>query len=187
MQPGSDFFDGLDISKPMQEAVGRALGELLLGTLVGFPQPRIPIAPLVDWIVNNSGLPRNQVDNFIRAHHNDMETYRAATGDMASRCVLIKRIALALGIHAFDEAYSVQEILDVARVNRERPVDEAACLEGKALIETVCYRKGHKNSKGESAPWVIVSCQNGKILSSHKSKEKAEEHLRQMEYYKHKG
>ena len=49
----------------------------------------------------------------------------------------------------------------------------------------VRYKKGHKNSKGESAPWTIVSHETGKILSSHKSKQKAEEHLRQMEYYKH--
>jgi len=49
----------------------------------------------------------------------------------------------------------------------------------------VRYKKGHKNSKGENAPWTIVSCQTGKILSSHKTKEAAEEHLQQMEYYKH--
>ena len=49
----------------------------------------------------------------------------------------------------------------------------------------VQYRKGHKNSKGESAPWVIVSCGYGKtekgtVLSSHKSKSAADEHLQQM-------
>ena len=55
----------------------------------------------------------------------------------------------------------------------------------EALFEMVKYKKGHKNSKGEDAPWTIVSCQTGKILSSHKSKEAAEEHLQQMEYYKH--
>ena len=49
----------------------------------------------------------------------------------------------------------------------------------------VKYMKGHKNSKGEDAPWTIVSCKTGKILSSHKSKEAADEHLQQMEYYKH--
>lgn len=47
------------------------------------------------------------------------------------------------------------------------------------------YKKGHKNSKGENAPWTIVSCKTGKILSSHPTKEAAEEHLQQMEYYKH--
>ena len=49
----------------------------------------------------------------------------------------------------------------------------------------VVYKKGHKNSKGEAAPWTIVSHETGKILSSHTSKSAAEEHLRQMEYYKH--
>ena len=56
---------------------------------------------------------------------------------------------------------------------------------GASLLESVVYKKGHKNSKGEDAPWTIVSHKTSKILSSHKSKEKAEEHLRQMEYYKH--
>lgn len=55
------------------------------------------------------------------------------------------------------------------------------------LVESVKYVKGHKDSKGEEAPWTIVSHKTGEILSSHKSKKAAEEHLRQMEYYKHKG
>ena len=49
----------------------------------------------------------------------------------------------------------------------------------------VRYQKGHKNSKGEAAPWTIVSCKTGKVLSSHKTKDDAEEHLQQMEYFKH--
>lgn len=49
----------------------------------------------------------------------------------------------------------------------------------------VKYQKGHKNSKGESAPWTIVSCKTGKVLSSYKSKDAADEHLDQMEYFKH--
>lgn len=58
--------------------------------------------------------------------------------------------------------------------------------EKQTLVEMVVYKKGHKNSKGESAPWTIVSHETGKILSSHKSKSAAKEHLRQMEYFKHK-
>lgn len=46
------------------------------------------------------------------------------------------------------------------------------------------HMKGHKNSKGEKAEWVIVSHETGKILSSHKSKEKAKEHMRQMKIFK---
>lgn len=53
------------------------------------------------------------------------------------------------------------------------------------LLETVVFRKGHKNSKGELAEWVIVQHNTGKLLSSHKSKSAAEKHLQQMEYYKH--
>ncbi len=47
-------------------------------------------------------------------------------------------------------------------------------------VSYVCHVKGHKNSKGESAPWVIKSHENGKILSSHKSKPEAVKHLRDM-------
>ena len=53
------------------------------------------------------------------------------------------------------------------------------------IFETVVYRKGHRNSKGELAEWVIEQHDTGKILSSHKSKGAADRHLQQMEYYKH--
>lgn len=52
------------------------------------------------------------------------------------------------------------------------------------LLEFVEHMEGHKNSKGEDAPWVIISHTTGKILSSHKSKEKAKEHLQQMHIFK---
>lgn len=53
------------------------------------------------------------------------------------------------------------------------------------LLETVVFRKGHKNSNGELAEWVIIQHDTGKLLSSHKSRSAAEKHLQQMEYYKH--
>jgi hypothetical protein len=170
----------LEPANPMVEAVRGAFGSLF-----GF-QPKRPISPLVNWIVDTAALPRNQVDNFVRAHRNDPGVVRAINGDEASRCIIMKEIALALGIDIFNDAFTVPEILDAARINASRPMDEAAGVSGKPLVEHVEYRKGHKNSQGEDAPWVIVSCQTGKILSSHKSKEKAEEHLGQMEYFKHK-
>lgn len=43
--------------------------------------------------------------------------------------------------------------------------------------------KGHRNSKGELAEWVIKSHETGKILSSHKSEQKAKEHLQQMHIF----
>lgn len=310
-----EILSDLEPGNPMVEAVTGAFGSIF-----GF-RPKQPIAPLVDWIVNTSALPRTQVDNFVRAHRNDPGVVRAINGDEASRCIIMKEIALALGIDVFNDSFTVPEILDAARINASRPMDEAGrtqkkpvidgltlkgkylyhrsnpifreaikseglkpmvgesyelwwedeypnetpkpaifmhdnsslyrpghdddliridvsaldlshlkpdpslpetCymydlpippeaitymyegtgkdtlfddnedgaanikLESQALVETVCYRKGHKNSQGEDAPWVIVSCQTGKILSSHKSKKKAEEHLGQMEYFKHK-
>lgn len=52
------------------------------------------------------------------------------------------------------------------------------------LLEFVKHIPGHKNSKGESAPWVIISHETNKILSSHKTKEEAEKHLQQMHIFK---
>ena len=51
------------------------------------------------------------------------------------------------------------------------------------LYEYVCHMKGHRNSKGELAEWVIKSHETGKILSSHKSEQKAKEHLQQMHIF----
>lgn len=153
--------------------------------LPGMLKPRLLIAPTVDWIVNNSGMDRTRVDNYIRAHKNDRMVQQALSGNSMMRCALMKQIGMYFGLRVFDEAYSCEDIMEAARVNRERPLDEGAEVNGKPLVEMVVYKKGHKNSKGESAPWTIVSCKTGKILSSHKSKKKAEEHLKQMEYYKH--
>ncbi|MBR6891956.1 MAG: hypothetical protein IKN15_01685 [Bacteroidaceae bacterium] len=51
------------------------------------------------------------------------------------------------------------------------------------LYEYVCHIKGNRNSKGELAEWVIKSHETGKILSSHKSEQKAKEHLQQMHIF----
>lgn len=53
-----------------------------------------------------------------------------------------------------------------------------------SLLEYIVYRKGHKNSKGESAPWVILSHKTKKILSSHTTRKAAKEHLQQMHIFK---
>lgn len=52
------------------------------------------------------------------------------------------------------------------------------------LLEYVTYSKGHKNSKGEDAPWVIRSHENNKIISSHKSEKDAKKHLRDIHAHK---
>ena len=50
-------------------------------------------------------------------------------------------------------------------------------------VSYVKYQEGHKNTRGESAPWVILSHKDGKILSSHKSKEDAKQHLKDMHIF----
>ena len=153
--------------------------------LPGMLKPRLLIAPTVDWIVNNSGMDRTRVGNYIRAHKNDRLVQQALSGNSMMQCALMKQIGMYFGLRVFDDAYSCEDIMNAARINRGRPMDESAGVTRKPLVEMVVYKKGHKNSKGEDAPWTIVSCKTGKILSSHKSKKKAEEHLKQMEYYKH--
>lgn len=54
------------------------------------------------------------------------------------------------------------------------------------LVEMVKYVAGHKNSKGEDAPWVIVSHTTGKIIKSFKTEAEAKHGLKMMEYYKRK-
>lgn len=41
----------------------------------------------------------------------------------------------------------------------------------------------HINSQGEPAPWVIRSHSTNKIISSHKTKKDAQEHLKQMHIF----
>lgn len=49
--------------------------------------------------------------------------------------------------------------------------------------EKLGYEKGHKNSKGEDAPWVIRSHEDDRILASFAKKKDAEEHLKRMKQY----
>lgn len=49
--------------------------------------------------------------------------------------------------------------------------------------EKLGYEKGHKNSKGEDAPWVIRSHKDNRILASFAKKTDAEEHLQRMKQY----
>jgi len=54
-------------------------------------------------------------------------------------------------------------------------------------VSFIVYMPGHKDSKGNSKPWVIRSHKNNKILGSYSSKEEAKKALKRMRYFKHKG
>lgn len=168
------------------------------------PTPEHPIAPLVEWIVFKTGQDRTKIDNIIRANRHNRLVMMALSGDYLSRCALLRQLGIYLEMPGFAQANTPGEVEAAAKRCKEaletaelhgRPlikVDNPGKLAeavndalGEPLVEVVQYREGHKNSKGEEAPWIIVSCKTNKILSSHKSKEKAEEHLQQMEYYKH--
>ena len=49
--------------------------------------------------------------------------------------------------------------------------------------EKLGYEKGHKNSRGEDAPWVIRSHEDNRILASFAHKKDAEEHMKRMKQY----
>lgn len=54
-----------------------------------------------------------------------------------------------------------------------------------AKVAFVAHVPGHKDSKGNAAPWVIKDHKSGKILSSHKTKAQASQHLQDM--HAHRG
>ena len=49
--------------------------------------------------------------------------------------------------------------------------------------EEIEYEKGHKNSRGEDAPWVIRDHKGGKVLASFPSEDAAKAHLARMKNY----
>ena len=53
----------------------------------------------------------------------------------------------------------------------------------KPTDEKLGYEKGHKNSKGEDAPWVIRSHEDNRVLASFATEEEAKEHLKRMKQY----
>ena len=57
----------------------------------------------------------------------------------------------------------------------------------ESSYEKLEYEKGHKNSKGEDAPWVIRSRTDGRILASFAEKDAAEQHLARMKNYADKN
>lgn len=48
------------------------------------------------------------------------------------------------------------------------------------------YRKGHKNSEGESAPWCIINKDSGKVVGSSKSEESGRSAIRARLWGEHK-
>lgn len=67
---------------------------------------------------------------------------------------------------------------------KAKPVDErkvtTASLDYMIKQSYIKYIKDHKDSKGGVAPYCIVSHETGKVLSSHKTREDAKEHLQDM-------
>ena len=102
-------------------------------------------------------------------------------------------------LYAGDEDYSITDKNDVetlvegstdlqGAMNRDLAdfcdsLQNGGTDEAKCADEKLGYEKGHKNSKGEDAPWVIRSHEDNRILASFANKKDAEEHLKRMKQY----
>ena len=67
----------------------------------------------------------------------------------------------------------------IARYDVATPRQESK----ESTDEKLGYEKGHKNSRGENAPWVIRSHEDNRILASFANKKDAEEHMKRMKQY----
>lgn len=68
-------------------------------------------------------------------------------------------------------------------VNPANIATRDVAMESKNAEEKLGYEKGHKNSKGEDAPWVIRSHEDNRVLASFATEKEAKEHLKRMKQY----
>lgn len=66
----------------------------------------------------------------------------------------------------------------------EKPVTGGITMDEKMATDIIKHMKGHKDSSGKAAPWVIVSESTGKVIWSGASKEAAAAQLRNIEGHK---
>lgn len=76
----------------------------------------------------------------------------------------------------------MDKIVDFIMPKKRKSEASAEDDEGP-VKEYLEYEKGHKNSRGEDAPWVIRDHKNGKVLASFSKKDDAEAHLERMKHY----
>lgn len=82
-----------------------------------------------------------------------------------------------------DEEY--QEWLAQQNKYSSNNIDNFIKLSNKRIkISYIQHLEGHKDSKGEIAPWVIKSHITNKIISSHKTEQEAKDHLKDINIHK---
>lgn len=127
--------------------------------------------------------------------------HKILTDEYGWKASTIEEVADWLGDHkqAFEHAYgqalrssdddkaNVKSGIEAALDEEERGVMNAEiAMMGESkepANEKLGYEKGHKNSKGEDAPWVIRSHEDNRVLASFAKKEDAEAHLKRMKQY----
>lgn len=80
-------------------------------------------------------------------------------------------------------SYCVDNACDILNATHGNIDKALGVSESKDTDEKLGYEKGHKNSKGENAPWVIRSHEDNRVLASFSNKKDAEEHLKRMKQY----
>lgn len=85
----------------------------------------------------------------------------------------------------FKVTYGEMVLTDMAGEDDDDEEYEETDKQAAVKLSYVQHMPGHKNSKGEAAPWVVKSHEDGHVISSHKTEGEAREHLRQMEMHKH--
>ena len=136
------------------------------------------------WESNDTGLKYALLENRYSTTRSDVPSVYSVDEDML-------KIAEVSSIDEFIKKYRFNKhiILRTKSYNESYDRDLDLMLDdieeelNDILFEYVKHVKGHKNSRGESAPWVIVSHDTGKILSSHKTKGEAERHLQHMHMF----
>ena len=75
--------------------------------------------------------------------------------------------------------------LDTASIYEKLLTHKIALLQAqKVKLSYVSHQKGHRNSLGELAEWVVRDHSDGHIISSHKTEDEAKSHLRDMQIHK---
>lgn len=163
------------------------------------------LSNISDKLVNKYGLDKNKVQNYLGSHTQEMQELL----DDKDMSLKEKAEFVRDEIGGKDEAKKSEFYMDgddsedyyyCHRCGRVTPSYEldahgGFCSdcdarwtaehenESKDTDEKLGYEKGHKNSRGEDAPWVIRSHEDNRILASFAKKKDAEDHLKRMKQY----
>jgi hypothetical protein len=128
----------------------------------------------------------SSIENATGSENNGTGTPLPTISEVSNLFNLIKRHVTDERARSNYESY-VQKLLALRQKKDnqlKRNTDDVFEKSARIKEAYVRHMPGHKNSKGEASPWVILDHNGGKILSSHKSESEAKKHLQQMHIFK---